>query len=306
MADFFPFDSGQGSNVTEAQWGLMAKNWLGTGVIKGAINEHLVYADSSGMQVKVEGGNAWIQGFFFQTTTETVLPISPADATNPRIDRVAIQVDWTNNNISLIVLQGTPATSPVPPVLTQSSAIYQMSLAQVAVGANVSTIASGNITDERLFANVKPHFSIIGGLWSGGISSANVFLTMPAYLSVTSPVASVLKYGFHNSSYDIVAESSGKYYLSALVAIGGLNNLQKFDVGIRVTKASTGATTDVFNGIYGYQGLGGNNTAPEGINCFNNIIVDLAVGDKITFLVTCSETPRDINRFILNGMKISE
>lgn len=151
MADYFPFDSGPGSNVTEAQWGLMAKNWLGTGVIKGAINEFQVYADSSGMQVKVKSGQAWIEGFFFQVVTESVIPISIANSSNPRIDRIAIQVDWTNNIISLIAIQGTPAASPTPPALTQGSAIWQISLAQVYVGANVSTIAAGNVTDERNF-----------------------------------------------------------------------------------------------------------------------------------------------------------
>jgi hypothetical protein len=150
MADFFPFDSGQGSNVTEAQWGLMAQNWLGTGVLKGKLNEFLTYADSTGMQVKVKSGQAWIQGFFFQVVTESVIPISPANSTNPRIDRIAIQVDWTNNNISLIAIQGTPAASPIAPALTQNTSIWQISLTQVYVGANVSTIAAGNISDERV------------------------------------------------------------------------------------------------------------------------------------------------------------
>lgn len=163
MADFFPFDSGQGANVTEAQWSLMAKNWLGTGVIKGAINEFQVYADSSGMQCKVKSGNAWIQGHFFQVVTETVMPISAANPSNPRIDRVILRVDWTANIVSIAVLSGTPAASPTPPTLTQSSAKWEISLAQVYVGTNVSTIVAGNVTDERNF--VKNANAIQSG-WS--------------------------------------------------------------------------------------------------------------------------------------------
>lgn len=148
---YFPFATGSGSNVTQAQWGQMAQYWMSTGVIKGALNELSVYADSTGMQCKVKSGNAWIQGFYFQSDAEVVMPISAANATNPRIDRVALQVDWTNNNISIIILQGTPASSPTPPALTQNTSLWQISLAQVYVGANVSTIAAGNITDERSF-----------------------------------------------------------------------------------------------------------------------------------------------------------
>jgi hypothetical protein len=152
---YFPFDSGSGANVTESQWSLMAKNWMNTGVIKGALNELLIYADSTGMQVKVKSGQAWMQGHFFQSDAEETLSISNADSTNPRIDRVIVRVDWTANTIQLAVLSGTPAASPSAPNLTQNGSRWEISLAQVYVGANVSTIATGNITDERDFTENK-------------------------------------------------------------------------------------------------------------------------------------------------------
>lgn len=147
---YFPFDSGAGANVTEAQWSLMAKNWLNTGVIKDVLNELLCFADSTGMQVKVKSGQAWMQGHFFQSAAEETLSISNADSTNPRIDRVIVRIDWTANTIQLAVLSGTPAVSPSAPSLTQNNTRWEISLAQVYVGANVSTIAAGNITDERV------------------------------------------------------------------------------------------------------------------------------------------------------------
>jgi len=59
------------------------------------------------------------------------------------------------------VLTGTPAASPTPPNVTQSSTIWEISLAQVYVGAAVSTIAAGNITDERIWAGSnEKEFSI--------------------------------------------------------------------------------------------------------------------------------------------------
>jgi hypothetical protein len=155
---YFPFDSGSGANVTESQWSQMAQNWIATGVIKGALNELLVYGDSTGMQVKVKSGQAWMKGHFFQSDAEVILAIGTASSVNPRIDRVIIRVDWTANTIALAVLQGTPAVSPTPPALTQNVSRWEISLAQINVGKSVSTIASGNIADERPFAIPQGYF----------------------------------------------------------------------------------------------------------------------------------------------------
>lgn len=149
---YFPFDAGSGGSVTEAQWGQMAQFWLSTGIIKGQLNQLNPFADSTGMQVKVDTGMAWIQGYFYKNdTTIVTLPIATAPTSNSRIDRIILRVDWTLNTIALAILQGTSAASPTPPALTQNTAIWEISLAQVLVGTNVSTIAAGNITDERTF-----------------------------------------------------------------------------------------------------------------------------------------------------------
>lgn len=148
---YFPFDSGQGSSVTEFQWQKMAQHWLATGVIRGQLNDLQVYADSTGLQAKVKSGQAFMKGHFFESDAEVILSISAADVTNPRIDRIVVQVDWVSNLVQLAVIQGTPAASPVAPALTQNTSRWEVSLAQVRVNANVSTIAAGNITDERIF-----------------------------------------------------------------------------------------------------------------------------------------------------------
>jgi hypothetical protein len=145
---------------TPQEWGNMAQNWLGTGVIDGKLNELLCYADSTGMQVKIKSGQSFIQGHFFQSDAVVTLPIATANSSNPRIDRVVVRLDYTSDSIQLAVLQGTPATSPVAPAVTQNTSRWEVSLAQVYVGKSVSTIASGNITDERNF--VQNANAIIG------------------------------------------------------------------------------------------------------------------------------------------------
>mgnify|MGYP000904973931 CR=1 FL=1 len=158
---FYPFDSGAGASVLESQWSEMARNWVSTGVLYDWLNKLAVYADSTGMQVKVRTGAAWMQGHFYKNDAEKILTIATSDPTNPRIDRVVLRLSWSGNSIGLAVLTGIPAASPVAPGLTQSTTTWEMGLAQVYVGANVSTISSSNVTDERAWAvNGEQYFNI--------------------------------------------------------------------------------------------------------------------------------------------------
>jgi hypothetical protein len=158
---YFPFDSGAGAIVTEERWSKMASYWRNNGVLYDALNKMEVYADSTGMQVKVRTGVAWINGHYFEVDAQETLPIATAHATLPRIDRVVVQLNLTNNAISLAVLTGTPASSPVAPNVTQTNTIWEISLATIYVGAAVSTIVAAAITDERPWATSgEPNFNI--------------------------------------------------------------------------------------------------------------------------------------------------
>jgi hypothetical protein len=156
---------------TPQDWSAMAQNWLNTGVIKGKLNDLLAYADSTGMQVKVKSGQAFMQGHFYQSDSEELLPIAAADSSNPRIDRIIIRLDYTSDSIQLGILQGIPAVSPVAPALTQNSTRWEISLAQVYVGASVSTIVAGNITDERFPTGILTP-TLLNGWVSNSIGSA--------------------------------------------------------------------------------------------------------------------------------------
>lgn len=149
---YAPFDAGSGSAVAESTWTKMARHWLLTGVIPDELLELQVFADSSGMQVKVRTGEAWIRGHWFQSDATEILSIAAAHATLGRLDRVVCRVDWTANTIALAVLTGTASGSPSAPALTQSSSVWEISLATVTVDAAAVTIAAGKITDTRIFA----------------------------------------------------------------------------------------------------------------------------------------------------------
>jgi hypothetical protein len=114
-----------------------------------------VSANGTGMIVSVGYGAASIQGYGYwlkdNSTGVKTLPISAANSSNPRIDRIVARLDKSASGqaITLAVLSGTPAASPSAPALTRADNIYEISLAQVYVGAGVLNIAADKITDER-------------------------------------------------------------------------------------------------------------------------------------------------------------
>lgn len=159
MDVYLPFDTGPGANVTEDGWRKMMRhiNGSASGAVRGFQNDMLVYADSTGMQVKVKTGECLMRGHYGSNDTEKILPIAASHATLARLDRVIIRADFLNNVISLQVLTGTAASTPVAPAVTQSSTIWETSLATVSVAATSVTVAVAAVTDDRVFttANAK-------------------------------------------------------------------------------------------------------------------------------------------------------
>jgi hypothetical protein len=120
---------------------------------------------SSGMNVAVATGYALCPssagstdgGYLFGLTTAATLTIAGADPSNPRIDLVCATANDIGSSASageIQVVTGTAAPSPVAPSLPGNS----IALAQVAVGAGVTSIIAGNITDKRVFT------AAIGGI----------------------------------------------------------------------------------------------------------------------------------------------
>jgi hypothetical protein len=203
----WPFENVDTSETQFSQW---ARN-IGEGVKTDALNELEVFADSTGMQVKVKSGQAMVRGHYYQNTAEEILTLTAADLSNPRIDTVIIELDPSANTILLKVIAGTPAGSPVPTALVQTDAgIYQFKLAQVAVAAGAITITAGNVTDYRTylgaFIGTVPGSAItgqitvatmdgdrlFGNIDTATISSANVTsLNVAAISDLTATAAEI-------------------------------------------------------------------------------------------------------------------
>lgn len=106
------------------------------------------------MNVNVQTGRAIINSKWVENDAVEILPITAAHATLNRWSAVVIQCDMTNRKISIITIDGTPASSPTKPQITNSATIMQMCLAYVYVAARVTSITQANITDTRANNNL--------------------------------------------------------------------------------------------------------------------------------------------------------
>lgn len=125
--------------------------FVGNGIFGGG-EKLKVTTSGKDMNVSVNLGYGWISGYMYAVyDTPLVLPIEQATTQN-RIDRIVLRLDVSTpvRAIRAIVLQGNPAATPQAPAIVRSGDIYDLSLAQVLVKANTSTIQPFQITDERL------------------------------------------------------------------------------------------------------------------------------------------------------------
>lgn len=155
-----PFFSGSGSSFNETQWRELFGNLITPGVIKGGLvngvagGDLAISAPGTGMTVNLATGVACAYGFLYENDATLAQAIAAADATLNRIDYLVLELLFGARTVLLTVKQGTLASSPVAPTLTQNSTTWDIPLATVLVSHGVSSIVSGNLTDMRQYAGV--------------------------------------------------------------------------------------------------------------------------------------------------------
>ena len=124
---------------------------ISKGVLQNYADKFQVFA-SSGLTVQVKTGKAYFtNGQWVENDAIINLTLEPASVSLSRIDRIVLRRDNSSEarNVSLMIKKGTPASSPTAPVLETSEFVEELSLCQILIGPNVTSIAQTNITDER-------------------------------------------------------------------------------------------------------------------------------------------------------------
>lgn len=138
---------------------------IGPGLSGVAASADLKVTEKSGtanMSVDVAGGGVFVastrsaaQGTYHAYSTATInVAIAASDPTNPRIDRILVQIRdqaqdaaLTQNDARILVVQGTPAATPAAPTITVQD---YTELARVTVPAAATAISNANISDQRV------------------------------------------------------------------------------------------------------------------------------------------------------------
>lgn len=138
------------------------------------------------------GSNANVMYEFYSDASETVT--IGASGVSARIDIICLKVDASTGVASIVAVAGTPSGSPAVPATPAS----HYKLAEVAVGAGVTSITNANITDTRRSVFIMPtgarNQGLINGYIRATVASNNLTLaisTSPTSLvapSVTNPV----------------------------------------------------------------------------------------------------------------------
>lgn len=158
----YPFVHAPGSTTsqgatTDAEYSAMFKQWIEDGVIRTPSGSELrAYANSSGLQVMVPGGSAFVRGHLYNSTDLLTFSIL-GGGSQPRIDSVVLKLEYGSvNRISMQIKQGTPGATPQPAALIQTdTGVYELLLATVYVPANAATITAANVTDARVYSGTR-------------------------------------------------------------------------------------------------------------------------------------------------------
>lgn len=108
-------------------------------------------------QVTVSPGIAFIDGYYFHSTDNEVVPIYANNTVHPRWDRIVAQIDLETEEVAIIAVPGLPDVVPTLPEINDCDTLLQLPLARVWMPAGFSVAASSHIFDERVFAANARH-----------------------------------------------------------------------------------------------------------------------------------------------------
>lgn len=145
------FNSVNGDRLYNAeQMSRYFENILSSGIFK-RIDNCLKVSATNSMALTVAPGGGLINCHWFRAMAAETVNIPAAHAVLPRFDIVVARLDMSDSvrAITLDVVSGTPAASPVAPDPVRTTSIHELVLALVYVPAGASAIVEQNLTDVR-------------------------------------------------------------------------------------------------------------------------------------------------------------
>lgn len=145
MSDYgFFWDSRGGDRLYSAD---SMEEWLKPFFVTGVFNGQLQVTSTGGMDISVAAGYANIDGKIMRFRNATDFTLDSASGIYSRVDTVVVERNDGERAITLKVVKGDSSGQPTAPVRVDG--VYQLVLAQIAVGQGVTSITQADITDTR-------------------------------------------------------------------------------------------------------------------------------------------------------------
>ena len=133
-------------------------NYLGGLVSDGGVQSSAdalqVSVEQASMQVQIRPGRAFLNNRWFTADSVITLPLTRAHGTLSRITAVALHFDETKREVVPVCIDGTLASSPVPPTLDKTYLL----LGLVKVPANPSNLSKITVSDSRKFVHALVNY----------------------------------------------------------------------------------------------------------------------------------------------------
>lgn len=104
---------------------------------------------ATGMNVNIQTGRAIIDCRWIRNDAVITMPITASHVTLARYTAIMIRLDYSARDISIIAVDGTPASTPVKPTPTNTTAVKDLVLAYLYIPGGATTIPQANIQDMR-------------------------------------------------------------------------------------------------------------------------------------------------------------
>lgn len=147
---FFNYSEGDEVEYQASEFAEYFSRFLSDGVYTESGQLGLKVSSGSGLSINVATGYAYVRGYMYHNDDILNKALDAPDSVLDRIDRIVLRFDEVNRNIKIEVKKGAFSSSPTPPTLINSSTVKELSLAQVRIRKNATSISATDITDERL------------------------------------------------------------------------------------------------------------------------------------------------------------
>jgi hypothetical protein len=146
-------------SITETQWASLfyVTTKIGTGWAEAVSDTGNQLAPTlpaaSTRTVAINSGDAAACGVLVQNSSSVNVTLTANSSGNPRIDIVALRINWSGTNTTggtLVAIAGTAAASPVAPTLTRTPGVtWEIPLARITIPSGTTQLTSTMLEDVR-------------------------------------------------------------------------------------------------------------------------------------------------------------